>query len=346
MHSCVAALRYARAVNEQLAIDAFWQWWPTVSDAIAKGFTSGGLSQELITGVSEHVAAIDDRLDWEFGPGISSQHHLCLSSKGDPVLRVIVERWRRAAPTPDGVWEFYGARQANPRGRLALKIGEFDLALDEMTFAIEEDTNRERMHLAVEHPMFERIDDEDLKLRIAFIALDNTLGEDDVERWIGQIDLAQGAIAEPVSLPLLRSRVEQFARSATGERWSLLKGVFDGAPLFVLLNTAIKRVDHLLFDTHVTISIGIRNATPEGLVTDEEASVLNAMEDALVDALAREAVFIARVTTRGQRVLHFHVMEGGPSAAVIARWRERHSEYRIDVDVERDPRWEILRRWM
>ncbi|MFO0562800.1 MAG: DUF695 domain-containing protein [Polyangiales bacterium] len=333
-------------MNEQLAIDAFWQWWPTVSDAIAKGFTSGGLSQELITGVSEHVAAIDDRLDWEFGPGLSAQHHLCLSSKGDPVLRVIVERWRRQAPTADATWEFYGARQANPRGGLALKIGEHDLALDEMTLGVEEDEDRERLHLTVDHPAFAAIDDDDLKLRIAFIALDNTLGEDDVERWLGQIDLASERIEAPIALPQLRARVERFARASTGDRWSLLKGTFDGAPLFVLVNTAIKRIDHLLFDTHVTLTIAIRAPTEEGLVTDEEAAVLNAMEDALVESLANEAVFIARETTRGRRVLHFHTMESGPSAAIIARWRERHEEYSIELDVERDPRWEVLRRWM
>lgn len=332
-------------MNEQRAIDAFWQWWPRVSDAIAKGLTSGGLSQALITAVNERVAAIDDGLDWEFGPGLAAQHHLCLSSKGDPVLRVIVERWRRQAPATDATWEFYGARQANPRAGVTLMIGEHDLALDEMIVGVEEDEVRERLHLTVDHPAFAAIDDDDLKLRIAVIALDNTLGEDEVERWLGRIDLASSPIEAPIALPQLRPRVERFARASTGDRWSLLKGAIDGAPIIVLVNTAIKRIDHLLLDTHVTLTITIRAPTEAGLVTGEEAMALDAMQDALVESLADEAVFIARETTRGRRVLHFHTMESGPSAAIIAPWRERHAEYAIELEVERDPRWEILRRW-
>jgi hypothetical protein len=102
----------------------------------------------------------------------------------------------------------------------------------------------------------------------------------------------------------------------------------------------------LLLDTHVTLTIAIRTPTEAGLVTGEEAAVLDKMQDALVESLAGEAVFIARETTRGRRVLHFHTMESGPSAAIIARWRERHAEYAIELEVEHDPRWEILRRWV
>jgi hypothetical protein len=333
-------------VSQRAAIEAFWQWWPTVADDIAKSFTSGGLSQAHIAAMSEHVSAIDDRLDWEFGPGQKSAHHLCLSSKGDPVLRVIVERWKRSAPPSDGTWEFYGARQASPRGGLQLKIGEFDLALDDVRFGLEEDAGRERLHLTVDHPLFAQIDDDELKHRIAFIALDNTLGEDDVERWVGAIELAKSALREPVALDGLRARVSRFAQKATGDRWSLLKGMFDGAPLFVLLNTAIKRIDHLLLDTHVTVTVTLADPTADGLTTNDEAAVLDAMEDALTERLGADALFVARETTRGLRVLHFHVMEGGPTAAIFARWREQNSGYAIEVAVEHDPRWQILGRWL
>ena len=331
-------------MNQREAIKAFWTWWPTVAEAFAKSFKSGP-SQSLIDAMVAHVAAIDPGLDWEFGPGVKSTHHLCLASKGDPALRVVTERWLRGA-LPDETWEFYPARQGSEVGAsMSLRIAEFDLKLDEMRFAVEHDDNRELVNLIVDHPGFADIDDDSLKTRIAFIALDNTLGEDDVERWVGSVVVAEGALDQSIPLTALRAHVDQFAAKATGDRWALLSGSFDGAPVFVSTNTAIKRIDHLLLDTHVTLSITLANPTEEGLPTDEEAAALDAMEDALIAQLGKEAVFIGRETSRGQRELHLHVMEGGPAAAIIARWRAQHPGVHIESSVESDPQWEILRRW-
>jgi|LNFM01.1.fsa_nt_gb hypothetical protein len=332
-------------------IEQFWVWWATVSDEIARSFRAKGLSQELIRAIADHVAAIDDRLDWEFGPGVEAEHHFCLSGKGDPALRVIAERWLRAAPKPDGTWEFYASRQGNPRGGLKLEINGFSIELDQMSFGIQEDEGRERLHVKVFHPLFSKISDEQLATRIAFIALDNTLGEDDVERWIGAIELGEGIAVDAVSLGSLGARVRAFAAKATGDRWSLLRGTLDGAPIFVMINTAIKRVDHLLLDTHLEVMIPLANPTEEGLTTSDEAAVLDSMEDELVERLGDEAVHIARETTRGRRVLHFHVMEGGPAAAIVDRWVKSHdgqarAAYACEVQFANDPQWDVLRRWV
>ncbi|MBL8683186.1 MAG: DUF695 domain-containing protein [Myxococcales bacterium] len=333
------------------AIEAFWAWWPTVAQVIARSFRDKGLGQELIHAIAEHVAAIDDRLDWEFGPGVKSEHHFCLSGKGDPALRVVAERWLRGAPKGDPTWEFYASRQGNPRGGMKLEINGFALELDQVAFVLEEDEGRERLHVKVFHPLFSKINDEQLAMRIAFIALDNTLGEDDVERWIGAIELGEGVAVAPVMLSALRERVRAFASKATGERWTLLEGSIDGAPIFVLVNTAIKRVDHLLLDMHVEVVIPLAEPTEEGLTISKEADVLNAMQDELDALLGDEAIHVARETTRGKRILHYHVMEGGPAAALFERWRSRYDgrdghAYAIEVLFSNDPQWDVLRRWM
>lgn len=332
--------------DQREAIEAFWRWWPSVAGALDEAFAQKReLSPALISALSAHVAAIDDRLDWEFGPGERGRHHLCLSSKGDPELRVIAERWRHRAPASDGVWEFYAARRANAKGGLVLDIAGHKLALDEMQVHAAFDAVRERFDLAVDHRAFASIEDEDLRMRIAFIALDNTLGEDDVERWVGAIDLGIAPGLDAVALPQLLSHMQPAMRSCTGDRWSLLKGTIDGAPIVVLLNTAIKRIDHLSLDLHTAIELVLREPTEQGLCSDAEAEVLNAMEDALIDRLGAHAVMFARETTRGVRALHLHTMEGGPAAAIIAAWRRQHSGYEIRVEVASDPRWDVLRRW-
>src|SRR5437762_1556210 len=102
------------------AIGEFWAWWaaarPRVEEAIATGAWG-----ELTPEVAERVRAIEPRLDWEFGPGVSgARHALCLSGRGDPDLRRITESWVRAGPPPDATWEFHPARRASRPANLSL----------------------------------------------------------------------------------------------------------------------------------------------------------------------------------------------------------------------------------
>lgn len=331
------------------AIDAFWAWWRGGASAgFAEAFDGPRAPDgELIGALSEHVAAIDPSLDWEFGSGRSSRHHLCLSAKGDPVLRVVAERWRKRGPEPDAVWEFYSARQGS-RGEvsdLSLEIAGVTVALGALTFRIEVDDSTERIDVVGHHPAFAALADEQLAKQILFIGLDNLLGEDGVERWIGGVDLSTTRPASAISAHDLASAVDALAARATGERWAVLRGEIEGRRIFVTLNRAIKRVDHLLLDMHVSVTLPLRAPTPEGLTTDEEAASLNRMEDELVAALGAHAVLIGRETGSGRRTLHLHVAEGGPARGILDRWAARHPDYPVAVDTEMDPRWNILHRW-
>ncbi|CAN5736474.1 hypothetical protein BH09MYX1_BH09MYX1_18150 [soil metagenome] len=326
-------------------IAAFWEWWKTASEGIAGGFKSGGLTEDFVQAVSDHVHAIHPGLDWEFGPGLESEHHLCLSGKGNPTLRVVAERWRRKAPARNATWEFHASRQPHRGGGLALEIGGHKVALDDAILELREDDTREKLDVRLFHPVFSEIDDKNLRIQITFIALDTTLGEDDVERWVGAVELADASTDAAVPLPTLRDRITQFRAKATGDKWIILRGEREGRPVFVTMNAALKRVDHLVKDTHVELTLTLASPTSDGLTTKEEADVLNRMQDELTDLLGDEGAVIGRETGFGKRVLHYHVMEGGPAAAIFGRWRARHSGYEIEVAVRPDPLWDILDRW-
>ena len=332
-------------MSEKDAIAAFWEWWPTIQGDIARGFKSGGLTEEIVEALSERIHAISPKLDWEFGPGQTSEHHLCLSGKGNPTLRVVAERWRRRAPAADATWEFHASRQPHGSGGLVLEIADHKVALDDTVLHVTEDETREKLDVRVFHPVFSATDDRNLKIQITFISLDTALGEDDVERWVGAVELADGPNEGGVPLAMLRERSKAFAAKATGDKWIILRGEKDGAPVFVTINAALKRIDHLLLDTHVEIELALASPTPEGLTTKEEADVLNRMEDELTELLGEEAAHIGRETGFGKRVLHYHVMDSGPAAAILGRWRARHSGYAIEVRVRPDPLWEVLDRW-
>lgn len=332
-------------MTSRASIEEFWKFWATVKDEIARGFSEGGLSEPLIAAIGEQVNRIDPALDWEFGPGRESQHHLCLSAKGDPVLRVVAERWRHLAPEADATWEYYASRQPHPAGGLNLEIDGHVVALDEIVVGVELDDAREVLHVTLHHPLFAEIADDELRFRIGFIGLDTLLGEDDVERWIGAIDASESAPENGIPLPALRDAVRALAEQATGDKWVILQGEIEGQPIFVSKNAALKRINHLLHDTHVEIDIPLLSPTEAGLTTAEEAEQLDAMEDALFTALGEDAVYVARETFGGRRRMHLHVMEAGPAASSIERWRSRNAEREIGVQVAMDPRWEILERW-
>jgi hypothetical protein len=328
------------------AIDEFWRWWATASGAFAESFSAGAsLKQELIEAMSAHVTAIHESLDWEFGPGLRSAHHLCLSGKGDPALRVVAERWKKRAPAPDGTWEYHASRQAWPGEGLELEIGGEKIALKELVFAVEEDESRELLDVRGFHPAYPRIEDQDLRMRILFIALDNLLGEDGVERWLGSVDESLEPLPAGLSHGDLRRRVDELASRATRERWAVLQGQRGGEPVFVTTNLALKRIDHLLLDMHLVVDLPLLAPTETGLTTNEEADVLNALEDELVTSLGEHAVLAGRETTGGHRTVHLRVMEGGPARALVDRWVARHPERSPKVEVQMDPRWDALDRW-
>ncbi|MBT2550965.1 hypothetical protein, partial [Arthrobacter sp. ISL-65] len=103
------------------AISAFWRWWSAEGARLLSAAVTTGDYRDLPDTLDAMVKAIGPGLGWETGPGIRARHQFCLSGAGDPGLRVLAERWRRAAPPPTPMWEFAGARQRQP-GMLAVTL--------------------------------------------------------------------------------------------------------------------------------------------------------------------------------------------------------------------------------
>jgi hypothetical protein len=163
---------------------------------------------------------------------------------------------------------------------------------------------------------------------------------------VGAITPSVDPIADGRPLDALRDAVDQLKKTATGERFAILKGkAADGQPMVATINLALKRVDHLLMDEHLTVTFPLSDPTPQGLTTPEEAEVLNKLEDELLAALGHNAVYIGRETGQRQRVLHFHVATAGPAEERTRNWAKQPRERRAVIRAEYDPRWQVLRRW-
>ena len=157
------------------AIRRFWAWWPEGRKAILDRFDHGGPTT-FVEPLSALVRAIDAKLDWEFGPGRHRAHHLCLSALGDPRRRVVVERWRAAAPD-DPDFEFYASRQRAPELGLHISFGDVDIRLADFQLLVEPDDPRQRFNLSVFHPRFEGAESDEEALRYLWVSIDHALGK-------------------------------------------------------------------------------------------------------------------------------------------------------------------------
>lgn len=338
--------RYARLVSlpDEQPIDAFWRFWAESCEAIEKSIGDGSLAK-WVEAISRAVTAIDPDLDWEFGAGKHAAHYFCLSAKGDPIKRITTERWRARGPGDGAVFEFHAARPGDARDvALPVVVDEHTFLGSDFRIHVDVDESRARAHLQLWHPTFASAS-EQLRTIATFITLDSVLGEDDVERWIGAVELVSGPPEGGVDLAALVQLVDRLRATSAEPCFVVLEGTLPtGAPAFVTANHRIKRADHLLMDVHVEVELTLREPTIEGLTTSGEAERLGASEDALLVALGHDAVWIARETLEGRRVIHFHVAQVGPAIARIGAWAE-HLEWPHEIRAELDPTWEILHRW-
>lgn len=299
------------------------------------------MTPALVEEISAAVAALSPELDWEFGPGTSRRHALAVSAVGSAELRPLVERWRRAAPEDD-LFEFHASRQPVPATGWSLEFAGTKVAYDDVLCSLSPDAQRERVDVALHHPAFARAPRE--ALRMAFVILDNALGEDDVERWIGSIQANADAAEASVPLSTLRRRIDAFAAACTGQAWALLRGEREGMPVFAVANLALKRIDHVLHDLHVEVRFALARPRTDGLPEKVEADELDALEDRLVAELGDHAVHVGRETWKGTRTVYFHTMESGPASALFARFAAAAGRP-VEIATELDPAWRILDRY-
>lgn len=322
------------------AIGSFWAWWPSIQSRLEESIESG-VTAPVVEEVTGRVQAIHPELAWELGRGVELPFAFCLSGEGNASLRRLAERWLERAAAADGRWEFHPARPPHDANmRLEIFGAEVDLGTMEAAFEVDEAS--EHVDVLLWHAAFPQLDEQQ-RMSIGFLALDGLLGEDGVERWIGGIDATEVRPDGAQPMASLLAAVEDLAQRATGERFALMQGEdHEGRLVIANLNMALKRIDHLPFDMHVTIVATMRAATDQGMPTPEESRALDVIEDELLSGLGDAAAYHGRITHAGTRSWHFFASEGSGAASAIETWAARHRDLGIEVRWERDEAWEAL----
>jgi len=313
----------------------FWTWWSGARDRLAQAIAVGGIDEGLVTEISRAVQTIHPQMAWELAPGRTTEHAFCISPEGRADLRQVALRWLDTAPPADARWEFHASKQAGQR-LMSLDIAGTRFDLGEMRAIGSWDPSTRRLHVRLWHPLFERVPAQ-VRLQVGFLFLDNLLGEDDVERWIGEIDILDAPTGGRTP-DEIRAEIERHkAETAGAETWIL--GQLEGSdgPTIVLANAALKRIDHPFADQHV--SIGIVLEGERGLPDDAEAADLNAEEDDLVARFQGIAVYAGRTTKPGMRTMHFVAEDLERVRATIDAWALDLPPRRIKVNFAEDIDW-------
>lgn len=320
------------------AIRTFWEWWGSARTRIENAIeVERAFSDELVKEISDRVDAIGN-LDWELAPGRKAKHAFCLSPKGDPAMRLVSERWKHQGPAADETWEYFPSRQ--PQEGTQLEIADVKLVRDDIWVAFTVDTSRERIDGTYWHPNFSRLP-EQVQLTALFLLLDGALGEDGVERWLGNIELAPEKTDAARPFADFEAAITELASTATGEQFAVLRGTTaDGQPIFVSCNQALKRIDHVLDIMHVAITLEIQD-----LPSNDDAKVLNQIEEQLVTMLGGRAIYFGRETIPGKRTIHWYAPEDSGAASIIERWAAQHAAWNPQVEWIRDPTWELVKRY-
>lgn len=318
-------------------IDGFWAWWSVARGRVAEGIGDGSVGG-LVDEISDRVRRVDPRLAWELAPGSGAEHALVVTPEGNAEVRPSAMAWLAAAPPADATWEYHASRQPGHLGSLGIGGAMIDLADVRVIAAWNE--SREVVNVHLWHPAFPGVPLQ-VRQQVAFLFLDNLLGEDGVERWIGSIEILD---ADPGGRTPeeLRDEVARRAATATGEAWVLAeRSDGRGDRALVSANGALKPIDHPLATEHLLITV---DRGLDQLAGSAELQELNAAEDELVASLEAQGVsYAGRVTERRRRLIHFVCEDPDPAAEAARHWAARFGQFGPRVEIRRDPTWAFRR---
>ena len=317
-------------------LEEFWAWWAGAKDGIAADIERGTIAGRAPE-ISAAVDAVHSKLAWELSPGSSATHALVVSPEGNPEFRPIALRWADSAPPPDATWEYHPSRQPGPPQTLEIRGTRVSFS-GVRSLAIW-DVGRELLDVRIWHPAMDGLPSE-VKGQIAFLFLDNLVGEDDVERWTGAID-ADPEAAAGITPDELRDEIRRRAASSTGDQWSLIEAR-DGRndPVLVRLHSSLKRIDHPFASHHLQVVLE-RGFDTAGDTAEREA--IDLAEGELAPALEGVAVEAAHITDRRRRVTHFVCEDADRALAIAQAWASRYSRWGSKAMVKADPGWEFRR---
>lgn len=348
------ALALEAQLLEQRTLDArrvqtFWSWWEQ-KRAVFEQSIERGFSQAESDALTQQVHVLHEGLVWSMGRSLSGEYEFMVSAEGNLELRALVEQWRSDAPEGLQNWSMLTACPPQPIQGNALSMGGVSIDFDGFEFAVERDMRLERLHLLAYHPAIGKLDSEQAQVAL-YVFLSNLLGEDALERWIGDCDCsstpsrpdgsAQDRVMYGLSGDQLRMAVAKFADEARGYYELSLRADTPEGPVQARVNAALKRMNYPSLIWHVEIRTRLQGPVVQGLPGSQEEAELERMGATLLERLGTRAVFVGHETGQGHRRIHLYVSKIKGVHEEIQQWAERFDGRGVDWIYTYEPIWEI-----
>jgi hypothetical protein len=175
-------------------IESFWKWFAENSDNLKALYESGQL-KDLTRETGRELDKIEPQLAWEMGPGKKQAYLFTISGEGNPELREIANLIVQLAPKLKG-WELYSSRPSRlAPGVVRLPESGQSFNTTEWEFIPLERPEKGRLDLIIVANQLAG-SERGTALRAVSIYLDQLLGEDTVETWIGEFRVESSVTAQ------------------------------------------------------------------------------------------------------------------------------------------------------
>lgn len=181
-------------------IRQFWGWFQAHSSELASLYDQKRF-KELTRTINLNIDQLGRDLAWEVGPGKGSKYSFTISAEGNTELRPLAVAIAKGAPAILG-WEVYSSKQSRKApARVRLPNREATISTRWWRFVPQDDFELGKIHLTVVNRGLAKMDRETALLGVTLF-LDATLGEDNVEKWIGNLRIASPSEVKSRSYPI------------------------------------------------------------------------------------------------------------------------------------------------
>lgn len=168
-------------------IEKFWDWFASNSSELIGLYAKRDFAA-LTEALNRELDKVSNELAWEIGPGKKKPYLLTISAEGNPSLRQLADTMIQFAPKVDG-WEFYSSKPPrHPAGMVYLPERKTQFDTSTWKFIPLERPENGRLDLVILDEHLASANRE-AALKAVSIYLDELLGEDTVERWIGEFNI-------------------------------------------------------------------------------------------------------------------------------------------------------------
>lgn len=134
----------------------------------------------------------------------------------------------------------------------------------------------------------------------------------------------------------------------TESKWSILKGENQGKAMFIRRNDSAKQLlGHPEYIYRAGFAVPFLNPNADGLPTNEEAEILNSIEDELSLKMEsnRDGLLTLVITTNGFREFVFYTKRPDMVKDIVSLVQSKFNLHKIQFYIEEDNKWAVYKQF-